>query len=239
MRGLTSGPLLDVWEAGADANNPARARLLLESAGAWAEGFGLGERDARLLELRRRTFGEELRAIVRCPQCGQQLEVASCVSDISFEEIAPELRGGRPFATTVDGVEIAGRTPTVADLTAAARCPDVDSARLELVWHCVTSGLSGPPEDLSPEVVRAIGDAAAEADPQAEIRFRLSCACCGHEWAAVLDITDFLWREVAAAGERLLDEVGVLAAAYGWPEQEILALSPWRRRTYLDRVSDG
>jgi len=30
----------------------------------------------------------------------------------------------------------------------------------------------------------------------------------------------------------------VLAAAYGWREGDVLALSPWRRRLYLDLAAE-
>ena len=243
MLGIDGASLLDVWESGAGSSNPARAHALLARAGAWSDGFGLGERDARLLELRRRTFGEELRAFVACPECGQKLEIVSSVSDVTFEPCEPDVRGGRAFSATIDGYEVSGRTPTVADVSAAARCADVASARAELVRRCVTDATDGagavPAEDLPAGVLEAVGEVIADADPQAEIRLRLACAACGHGWRASLDIAQFLWSEVAAAGRRVLDEVVTLAAAYGWSEAEILSLSPWRRRTYVDGVAGG
>lgn len=246
MQGLHSGALLDAWEAGANATNPARARLLLKAAGAWTDGpdetVGLGEREARLLELHRQTFGEEVRAVVTCPECTARLEIATTVSAVTFDG-GGELRGSRPFSAVVGSYEVRGRTCNAADLTAAARWGDADAARMELLGRCVTEAVAGEGavavEDLPTDVVEAIGDLVADLDPQAEVRLQLDCACCGHEWAALLDITQFLWREVSSTGERLLDEVDALAAAYGWAERDVLSLSPWRRRTYFDRIARG
>jgi hypothetical protein len=60
------------------------------------------------------------------------------------------------------------------------------------------------------------------------------CPSCGHVWQALLDIVDFLWKEVAAGAARLLDEVHTLARAYHWPEADILAMSSRRRQAYLE-----
>ena len=77
----------------------------------------------------------------------------------------------------------------------------------------------------------------ASADPMAEIHLVLDCPCCQHKWEAPFDIVAFLWREISAAARRLLREVHTIASAYGWTETEILALSPARRRIYLEIVN--
>ena len=56
-------------------------------------------------------------------------------------------------------------------------------------------------------------------------------------WSAPLDVPAFVWAEVDAWTRRLLVEVHSLAAAYGWNEHEILALSPVRRLSYLELAS--
>jgi hypothetical protein len=193
--------------------------------------------------LHRQTFGEELRAVVACPECDRRLDVVTTAAALTFDDAGAGLRGSRPFSATVGGYAVRGRTCNAADLAVAARCGDAETARVELLRRCVlevsAGGAPATVEELPEDVVEDIGELVADLDPQAEIRLRLDCACCGYEWAALLDITQFLWREVAATGERLLDEVDALAAAYGWAEHDILALSAWRRRTYFDRVSDG
>jgi hypothetical protein len=76
----------------------------------------------------------------------------------------------------------------------------------------------------------------SNADPMADIHLALNCPSCEHKWMAPFDIVAFLWREISAAARRLLREVHTLASAYGWTESEILALSPVRRRAYLEMI---
>lgn len=74
------------------------------------------------------------------------------------------------------------------------------------------------------------------ADPQANIRLSLTCPSCANPWEEGFDITDFFWSEVDAWAPRLLREVHVLAAAHGWSESEILAMTPQRRQIYMELV---
>jgi hypothetical protein len=73
-------------------------------------------------------------------------------------------------------------------------------------------------------------------DPQAEVRFALACAACGHQWKAVLDIGELLFSEVGASARDLLGQVHALAYAYKWREADILQMSAARRRLYLQMV---
>ena len=50
------------------------------------------------------------------------------------------------------------------------------------------------------------------------------------------DIVSFFWREIEEFAIRTLREIHALARAYGWAEDQILALSPTRRRCYLEMV---
>ena len=91
------------------------------------------------------------------------------------------------------------------------------------------------PTDRLPEaVVTAVVEAMAAADPQADVRTELGCPSCGHRWPCSFDIVSFFWSEIEAWAWRVLQDVHRLARAYGWREQDILELSPWRRRVYLE-----
>ena len=76
----------------------------------------------------------------------------------------------------------------------------------------------------------------ADADPQADVRLALDCPACGHKFLAAFDVVAYFWSEINAWAYRLLGEVHTLASAYGWREDDILALSPWRRHVYLEMV---
>ena len=131
---------------------------------------------------------------------------------------------------------LAFRLPTSADLLDAG----VVEGRGALLKRCVeTARLGSEAADLAalPEdVVKAISAAMAQADPQAEVRIAMTCPSCSHQWSSLFDILSFLWGEIEDWAQRLLVEVHMLASAYGWSERDIVAMSPRRRRMYLDMV---
>jgi hypothetical protein len=88
------------------------------------------------------------------------------------------------------------------------------------------------PEDALAALAEAMGRAA----PAADVTLALSCPACGNGWEEGLDVGAVLWAEVAARARTLLREVHTLAAAYHWGEAEILAMTPARRRAYLQMV---
>ena len=92
-------------------------------------------------------------------------------------------------------------------------------------------------EQLPAQVVDAVAKCLAEADPQADVQLDISCPFCGWNWQASFDIVAFLWTEIEARACRLLQDVHVLARAYGWSEREVLDLSPLRRELYLEMVN--
>lgn len=115
---------------------------------------------------------------------------------------------------------------------------------------CPRTGEAGPDGDGAPGL-RALGPVAREAletalartvadwDPQADIELALTCPACGAQWRTPFDITAFLWRELEAWAMRTLRETHLLATAYGWSEEDILALSAWRRQHYIGLIGDG
>ena len=245
MRALTPIGLLDAWERGQGEGANLRALALLAAADPetpWEElcALPLGERDRRLLELREGTLGRRIESVARCPGCGEPLDVLLDTR---------ELRGGgsegaaaEPPAELIrDGLTLRFRLPTSLDLLAAERCAGVEEGRRSLAERCVVEARRGG-EDLAPASlaeadVTALAAALAAADPGAELLLDLRCPACGHGWRELLDVASFLWAEIEVQARRLLREVHVLARAYGWSEPDVLALTPRRRRLYLEMVS--
>jgi hypothetical protein len=122
----------------------------------------------------------------------------------------------------------------VAVAAVASETGDATAARRTLAARLVDRPDGAPP--ASPDVEAAVQEALAGADPDLLIEVR--CPACDHAWEARLDVADFLWIEVVAGARRVADEVAGLAAAYGWREADVLALSPWRRRLYLDLAAE-
>jgi hypothetical protein len=240
MRSPTAGEFLDAWERGFDASQVERGLELLSVAcpdmpREALEDLSIGERDALLLSLRETAFGHDLTALIRCPSCGESLELGFATTD---------LRGGAsgsPAALALrrDGCEVQLRRLTSRDL-AAAQEGDLAQRRRVLLERCIVSAhIDGAPASaaqLPAAVAEAVVQRVAEADAQADVQLAVSCAACGHAWQVPFDIVSFLWTELEAWAARTLREVHVLASNYGWTEREVLAVSPFRRRQYLGMV---
>jgi hypothetical protein len=201
-------------------------------------GLPLGQRDRRLLEMRRWLFGPRLESLVICPQCGERLELAFDTSEIQAPE--PERDPGG-WELEHEGYYLRFRLTTSQDLLAAQRARDPDGGRLALLEGCLLEARRGDrPQsagELPGEVQGALIRRLAELDPQSDVNIPLTCPACGHGWLALFDIVTFLWQELNTWAVRILEEVHVLASAYAWREADILALSPWRRRAYIEMVT--
>ena len=97
--------------------------------------------------------------------------------------------------------------------------------------HCNAEPVAADrlPDDVARQVVERI----SAIDPQADTRVNLTCPECRNGWSEMFDIVSFFWAEIDAWARRILQDVNVLARAYGWRERDILALSPVRRQLYL------
>jgi hypothetical protein len=242
MRALTPERLLDVWEHGQAYSPTVRALALLsavEPEAAWEElgALPLGERDRRLLAAREETLGSSLEGVARCPKCGEPLDVALDARELrSTREPGP-----LPEQVSRDGLELRFRPANSHDLLAAETCPGVEEARRLLAGRCLLDARRGDlpisEADLSEEDLRALAAGLAEADPGAELLLELRCPACGHAWEELFDVASFFWAELDVQARRLLREIHLLARAYGWREADILALSPRRRRFYLEMMS--
>jgi hypothetical protein len=244
--GLSAADVLDVVDAAADADAAARGRALLAVAcpdlpDEGLDAVTLGQRDARILALRCATLGDPLAARVGCPACGASLSVRvprSHVTPRPVGELAECM-----VRVEASGVVVIARPPDGAALAAACACPDVTLARAALVRACVIEArAAGEPVDpltLDPAVLEAVGEAIVEAEPEVELRLPMTCASCAHEWAPVLDIVHFFWRELTVAASQLVDEIHQLATGYGWTEDQVLRLPSRRRRRYVERLLDG
>lgn len=241
MRELSASKLLCVWEQTLGQSNVERALALLaaacpEQTREELARLSIGRRDRLLLTLREWTFGSRLLGRVPCEKCSEPLELSFNVSDIC----APETEGADSLALKLDGYEVQFRLPDSRDLSAVQQSVDVSSGEDVLLSRCLLSvtkaGTERAPADLPERLREAVAKRMAEADPQADVQLQLSCPACGHRWLAAFDIVSYFWSEINAWAYRILGEVHKLAAAYGWREEEILAMTPRRRHIYLEMV---
>jgi hypothetical protein len=240
MSTLASG-LLDAWERGYERTPIERALLLLAVAEPGEPldrlaRLSVGDRDARLLTLREQAFGRQMGSRVACPSCAAQLE---------FEFTTDHARVGDPPAGDQwtlhhDGYEVRVRRANSADLASLASGEDVPSNVRRLLARCVLAashdGRTIDVEALPAPVVEHLSARLSDLDPQADVRIDATCPSCANRWQAPFDIVSYLWAEIDAWACRMLRDIHSMAAAYGWRESEILALSPIRRQVYLDLI---
>ncbi|MFF1257203.1 MULTISPECIES: hypothetical protein [unclassified Streptomyces] len=233
--------MLAAWEAGLGEAPVGRALLLHRTArpDVGAErlpALPVGEREADLFALRRALFGERMQVRLACGACGEDMEF-----DLDAGELAGSLGGRGEPAVRVqqDGWDVEFRLPGIADLTTAARAAD---PRTALLARCLVSavhdGTAVTAGELPAPVQRRIVEAVEAADPGADLALNVACPECGQATRAELDIATYLWTELDAWARDVLLDVHLLATAYGWSEPEILALSPTRRRYYLELCAD-
>lgn len=237
MTVITEADILALRDAGRGLGRVRRALVLAEAGGAdpsSAADLSIGRREEFVLALRQRCFGATFPCAVSCPSCAEELELELTIEDVR----APAVAGGD---TRIDhgGASVEYRLITSRDLLAVRA--GSQAARRQLIARCVVgatrSGQQVPVDELPEDVLDAVAAALSTQDPQADVLLELDCASCGHEWRSPFDITAYLWAELDAYARRLIHEVHLLASAYGWSEDEVLAVSPARRQDYLDLVT--
>jgi hypothetical protein len=197
--------------------------------------LSMGQRDSLLFALRESVFGQMMTSLVTCPVCGEELEFEFAASDICLRN---EEHGQERQHISDSGYEVLFRLPNSLDLAAIDGLKDLAIAEKLLLSYCVLSskkdGEEIPVDQLPEEIVDAIGEKMAQADPGGDIQLAIVCNSCNHQWMQVFDIVSFFRREIDSWARRVLLEVHLLASAYGWCEADILAMSPNRRQIYLE-----
>lgn len=236
MPPLSSAAVLAVWES-VSARGPAERALLLIATSEprtpveQLARLSVGQRDVRLFELRAATFGDRLEIVGTCPECAAPFELETRV-----RELLVDTRRDIDAVAEVeaDDLRVRFRLPDSIDLAAAS------TPRL-LFERCVVDAQRGgesiAPDQLPATIMHAVGEQVRELDPQSEVELVLTCPACQHRWRDLFDIASYFWIEIESFALRLLQEVHVLARAYAWSEAEILAMTPRRRRFYLDMAS--
>lgn len=233
MRALADPELLALWEHGAARHALDRSALLAAAARPdWPTDTvvdrPLGAVNASLLRLRAASFGPRIDGHVDCPQCGQRMSFA-----LDTRMLLQGAAGGDGPAsdTAVAGLRV--RAPSLRDLAAVAAEADAARAARALLARCT---LAGDASRLDEQALASVDAALEQLDPQADLALALQCPDCGHAGSAQLDPGTLLWDALEARAQALLAEVHHLASAYGWTEEQVLALGPARRARYLAMV---
>lgn len=212
---------VDLWQALVTAQPPTRGAVLLVALGGartWAEACAQPLShcaDVALAELRRRA-GETMDTVVTCASCGALLDVPLDFSDLADLPAPAAVRLG----------DVVVRAPTTGDLLLARQAQDPAAAMRALCVEGAAGSLGGLPPDTVEGAVEQVCGAAA-------LAIRTACANCSAPLSVELDLVELLTASVTAEAVDVLRTVSEIAAAFGWPESEILALPPVRREHYL------
>ena len=244
MQPVTPIELLNFWERSMDHTMIRRAvdSLCCASPGANEQeiaGLCIGERDARLLLLREWLFGQRLQNMAQCPFCSERIEWEMDIQDIQLQVpnfgIPPE-----NYLLEAEEYSILFRLPNGNDLEAAMdakKRTKPENLLTRLILDCKFKNEPCKMNDLPGKILEILDQRIEEMNPQADIRMGLRCANCEHQWEVQFDIVSYLWIEINGWARHILQDIGTLARAYGWSEQNILNMSAARRQIYLDMVN--
>ncbi|TDV48777.1 hypothetical protein [Actinophytocola oryzae] len=211
--------LLAAWEEGGGQDALDRAVTMLAALGGVpadeAARIDVARRDAVLTSALRALSGRSLLVgELTCDGCGDPLDIPV---DLAALPDPPPAVDGVPFAlpTSEDLRLVRGMSPEEARSFLLARYARVPGAGDER-W----------------------AEAMEVAAPASAVTIAATCPECGTVTRADLDVSVLLWAEFERHAVELLAQVHLLASAYGWTEDEVLALGPRRRATYL-RMAAG
>ena len=205
MRTLSSAETLTLWERGTGLHPLDRGLLATSFAGLSSDkaiaDWPLGARNHALLDLHAQWFAPQLEAWTSCLQCGEKVEFELDVASLMESEKQQE--------TVAVGDQVF-RLPTSRDLAQVATAGDEHSAAIRLLERCRLGTTDSPV--WTDEILEAVGESLALADPLAETRLALSCPSCRCCWDESIDIASFIWAELEARARRLIWEVHSLAS---------------------------
>lgn len=240
MKTLSAQDLLDIWEGGQRQHTVDRALTILahaypEESHDQLATLTLGTRDTRLMRLREQLFGSMAPCLHNCPTCRQSVEFEVHTKSLGASETSQMEQ-----KLTYEKYCITFRLFNSWDLAALANKSETTPATSLLIDRCIVEARHNEqhvaPQALPTHVLAQLQQTMVSCDPQSEVLIDLLCPECQTSWQAVFDIATYLWTEIEDKAHRLLEEVHVLARAYGWKEAEVLALSDRRRQWYLQAV---
>ncbi|MDT7797379.1 MAG: hypothetical protein QOI78_812 [Actinomycetota bacterium] len=208
----------------------------------------VADRQYLLLRLRAATFGDQVRASLVCPwpECGKQLSLDFSLDAVPVEG-PPHSAPSHTMTVPGSGTEVVFRLPNGADQEELAERLAVNEAEALtlLLSRCIER--IGP--DSSPTVAQvaalpsavraAIEERMRQLTPKIEQRLEAECSECGRGFVAPFDIHRFFFGDLRTDAGLLYREVHYLAYHYHWSEQEIMAMTRDKRRTYIDVLADA
>lgn len=242
MESISDRELLDIWDSAINHSLIEKSLLLISKSFPnrslkEVACLTIGERDACLFNIRKQLFGSELHNVTTCPHCRQRIELQTSVESLSGQGGKALIWEKKPLEIAYQGKQINFRIPNSEDMLEIMKIENPDMRQQVLLERCMEdSSLSLPSSDYASDLLEAINQKIEACDPLADISLDISCPDCGHRWTSCFDIMWFLWSEIDTWAKKLIQDVSVLAANFGWAEQDILGMSHYRRNLYINRI---
>lgn len=205
----------------------------------WA-GLPATDLGAAALIIRRCWLGDAIRTDTTCPDpdCRERIDVGFGIEDYIGHHQPRRPRGAEaagpsgvvgPGWFTLTGTGVRFRVPTVGDLLAAESAgPPAD----RLARLCIEGA------EVSRALARRLDRALSAMAPSLDDLVGGNCPACGREVALRFDPIGYTVADLRGAFSGIYTQAHALAAAYGWPEETILALPSRRRRQYAALIAD-
>lgn len=213
------------------------ARVTAAASGAEVDWASVPASDAGAvaLTIRQAWLGDAISTDTRCPQptCGERIDVAFGIGAYLRHHRPRRPRGASqapdPGWFTLTGADVRFRIPTIGDVIAVRYEPAPDAA---LLSRCVD------PAEISRAVARRLDRALSALAPSLSDLVGGGCPACGHQVALRFDPVSYTIADLRNAFAGVHWQTHAIAAAYGWPEDAILALPRGRRARYASIISD-
>jgi predicted RNA-binding Zn-ribbon protein involved in translation (DUF1610 family) len=209
-------------------------RVVSQSDGTAVDWASLpaSEVGAIALVIRQAWVGDQLSTEGSCPNCGERVSVSFSVGDYvsHFQPAVPSYV--QPDGTgwyKLVGRDVRFRVPKVADLLVALDNPE---GAMMLSGSCVE------PAELDYELWSNVDDALEEISPNFDGMVGGQCPECGTTVQLRFDPCAYVLAELRDLFAGIYYEVHLLARAYAWAEEDILAMGRSRRIKYAHLVSE-
>jgi hypothetical protein len=217
------------------------SRLTTDSQGeapAWEE-LPAADVGAIALTIRQAWLGERISTDARCPRpgCQTRMDIAFAVPAYlahhrrrPYPGVGPGQDAGWFELASASGafrVTTSFRLPTIGDLRVAMASADPERCLRE---RCVR------PATVPAATARRVSRAMAALAPSLTGTVTVHCPACGGHGQLRFDPVSYSLTELRDAAAGLYEEVHLLASAFRWPEDAILALPRGRRARYAELI---
>ena len=191
------------------------------------------DRDRLLAAVYRRAFGDRIESTLTCARCAKPFDL-----HFSLTQLDASLNRGGGAAEwhalgnarfeTNGGMRF--RLPTGEDELAAANLGEQEAESL-LLSRCAESG-------RWPGGASVFQDMLDQLAPLLDLELNAPCPECGYSHTVQFDIQGYLLNAISSERPRLMREIHLLAATYGWSLEAILSLNRSERRQLVELIQN-